>query len=244
VAPAAVLGLVLVVAVPGPVRGSAELYPWAFEATHHLVDDAAPDLQADGTWSIYLVGGRSTPPVFVGLRAGLEDQGVDTGVDAGAPGLGTDEPGAPAGQIVLMPSFLAGPGADWTAAATYEPGDRDDDAAAEVADQLAAFARDTRPELLPSLAGALPALLCPALAADPAGFGGDCPAAQEVLAAPNPVAELDPGLVALAYLVRFGEDTQVPVIEGPAPPADVLDEAARWWDDIPLTVWAHREPGA
>jgi hypothetical protein len=89
--------------------------------------------------------------------------------------------------------------------------------------------------MLDVFADTLPRLLCPGLASE--AFAGDCPAAEEVLAAENPLAEAPPGVVALVYLVQFGEDTSFPVLDGPRPPDAVLEAAARAWDDMPLSVY-------
>jgi hypothetical protein len=241
VALAALVVVVVAGAVPGPLREESEDYPWAFDATRTLVEQAAPHLAGDGQWSFALVGGRSTPTVFVGLKAGLEVEGVDTGLDAGAPGLGdTTDAAPPAGAVVVMPSFLPGP-EGWEAVARYEPDGRDVEAADAAADALVAFAEATDPEPLPTLAYGLTAFLCPGLAATPSGYDvAACPPAQEALAADEPLAEVDPGIVALVYLTEFGEFTQVPVIDGARPPQDLLDAAAATWDDIPLTVYAQR----
>jgi hypothetical protein len=237
------LGLVVVATtVPGPIRADSEDYPWAFDATEQLVDAAAPHLQAKGLWRFTFAGGRSTPTIFVGFKAGLDAEGVDTGLDAGAPGLGdVDDADTPAaGEVLLMPSFLAGPQEGWEAIARYEPAGRSEAAADAVAEELVAFARETQPTALPSLAYGITSFLCPELAAEPQGFDpAGCPEVQERASDANPLAELDPGVVALVYLAQFGEFTAVPLIEGARPPQDLLDEAARLWDDVPLTVYAH-----
>ena len=94
----------------------------------------------------------------------------------------------------------------------------------------------TNPQPLDAFAGSLPRILCPDLAVS--GFQGPCPEAEEALASDNPVAELSPGVVALVYLVQFGEDSQFPVIDGEKPPQELLDEAADSWDNLPLSVYA------
>lgn len=243
VMPAVVVVLAVVIAVPGPIDDAREDYPWGYAATQELIHEAAPHLQADSYWNFWLVGGRTTPAIFVGLKAGLETEGVDTGRNSRAPGLG--DPSGPdtriaAGDVLVMPSMLTPPGDDWTAVATYEPEGRSEAAADQSAQELLDFARETDPRPLDALVGGLPRILCPGLAASPSGYSLDaCPAAQEVLAADNPIAELTPAEVALVYLVQFGDITTLPVLEGPEPPAELLDRARASWDDVPLTVWRH-----
>jgi len=243
VVPALVVALAVIVAVPGPIDDSREDYPWGFAATKELIDESAPHLQSDSYWNFWLVGGRTTPAIFVGLKAGLEAEGVETGLNARAPGLGDrDGPDerTPAGDVLVMPTALTDPGDGWSVVATYEPPGRDDQAADQAAEELLAFARETRPVPLDALAGGLPRILCPGLAAAPSGFTLEaCPAAQEVLAAENPIAELSPAEVALIYLVQFGDITTLPLFDGPEPPAELLERARAGWDDVPLTIWAH-----
>ena len=242
-APAAVVALAVVVAVPGPIDDDREDYPWGFAATQELIDEAAPHLRSDSYWNFWLVGGRTTPAIFVGLKAGLEAEGVETGLNARAPGLGDPEgpdPRPPAGDVLVMPSALTPPGDGWAEVATYDPPDRDAAAADRAAEELLAFAQETRPVPLDALAGGLPRILCPGLAAEPSGYTLEaCPEAQAVLAADNPIAELSPAEVALVYLVQFGDITTLPLFDGPAPPDELLDRARTGWDDVPLTVWAH-----
>ena len=240
---ATVILLVVVVAVPGPIDDSREDYPWGFAATRELIDEAAPHLQSDSYWNFWLVGGRTTPAVFVGLKAGLEAEGVATGLNARAPGLGDPtgpDPRTPSGNVLVMPSMLPDPGDDWTAIATYDPPGRSDTEAARTAEALVDFARDTHPEPSDALAQGLPRILCPGLADEPSGYTLEaCPAAQEVLAADNPIAELPPAVVALVYLVQFGDITSLPLFDGAEPPSELLEAARESWDDVPLTVYVN-----
>ncbi len=239
---AVVLGS-LAIAVPGPIDASTESDRWAYAATRGLVDEAAPLLQADGRWRVWVIGGRTTPTVLVGFKAGLEAAGVDTGIDSRAPGLGAtldQEPPPLAGDVLFTVSGLRPPQGDWTVVGTYDPPDRSTAEADETARQLVDFARQTNPRPLEAFVQTVPRFMCPELA--PQGFQGDCPAAAEILATENPVAELPPAIVALVYLVQFGENSQFPVIDGPKPPQELLDAAAETWDDVPLTVYALR-PG-
>lgn len=245
-APVAIGALVIgavAVAVPGPIDASTEQYPWAYETTSTLVDQAAPRLESDGQWHAWVIGGRTIGTVVIGFKASLEAEGVYTGIDARAPGLrvNLDDAARPsAGHILVADSIIPSPGDEWQVIATYEPENRDEAEAAEVAGQLADFARETNPEPLDALVGTMPRLLCPELAST--GFQGECAAADELLASDNPVAELDPGVIALVYLVQFGEDTQFPVIDGEKPPEALLEAARRTWDDIPITVYALPAP--
>lgn len=244
--PVAVVAVVVgavAVAVPGPIDPGTEQYPFAFGATRELVEQTAPRLQGDGRWATWVVGGRTTPTILVGLKAGLEAAGIDTGVDAGAPAIGAPEGRDPAptvGDLLVTGTELPAPTDDWEVVATYEPEGRSAEAAEASAAALVAFARETNPVPLEAFTGSLPRILCPELAED--GFAGSCPEAEEILASDNPVAELPPAAVALVYLVQFGEDTQYPVIDGPRPPDALLDAAAASWDDLPLTVYAKRIP--
>lgn len=110
-----------------------------------------------------------------------------------------------------------------------------------MAAQLQEFARETRPRPLAVFTETVPTrIMCPELASQ--GFqGGECPEAERILASDNPVAELPPVAIALLYLIQFGDDTQFPIIDGPRPPDNLLTEAARVWDDMPLTVYALRD---
>lgn len=239
---AAVVVATVVVAVPGPIDASTEQYPFAFRATRTLVDQAAPRLQTSGRWGTWVVGGRTTPTIFVGFKAGLEAHGIDTGVDAGAPGLGQvdgRDPKPSAGNLLFTASELPAPTDDWEVVATYDPPGRSAAEAQRTADALVAFARETNPRPLDAFTQTVPRIMCPELAAQ--GFqGGTCPEADEILASDNPVAALPPAAVALVYLVQFGEDTQFPVIDGEEPPAALLEAAGAAWDDLPLTVYALR----
>ncbi|MCB1003596.1 MAG: hypothetical protein KDB35_05360 [Acidimicrobiales bacterium] len=239
--PALVGALVVVLvltAVPGPIDADTEQYPWASTATRQLVDASVPDLGADGQWQSWVIGGRTIDTVFIGYKAGLEAAGVYTGIDARAPGLRTDldAPSGPvAGSLLLQADAVRPPGGAWRRIAHYEPEGRDPTAATESAERLAEFARETNPRPLAAFEATLPRLLCPELAAS--GFQGECPEVEQVLASDNPVAELDPAVIALAYLVQFGDDTQFPIMDGPRPPEDVLEAAAESWDDVPISVY-------
>ncbi|MBL8776652.1 MAG: hypothetical protein JNK12_11985 [Acidimicrobiales bacterium] len=241
---AVVLGAVAM-AVPGPIDASTEQYPFAFEATRQLVDQTAPRIEGDGRWATWVVGGRTTPTILVGLKAGLEAAGIDTGVDAGAPAIGAEDGRDPAptvGNLLVIGSELPAPTDDWEVVATYEPEGRSAEEAASAAAALVEFAQETNPRPLPAFTGTLARLLCPEQADQ--GYSEECPEADAILASDNPVAELPPAAVALVYLVQFGEDTQYPVIDGPRPPDALLEAAAASWDDLPLSVYVKRIPPA
>lgn len=237
----ALAAMVIAVAVPGPIDAGTEQYPFAFRATRTLVDQAAPEMVSDGRWATWVIGGRTTPTIFVGFKAGLEANGIDTGVDAGAPGFGADDgrdPKPPAGTVIVTATELPAPTGDWQEVATYQPPNRSTEDARAVADELLAFAEETRPLPLGAFTNTVPRILCPELAAS--AFEGPCPAAEAVLASDNPVAALPAEAVALVYLVQFGDDTQFPVIDGSRPPDDLLDRAASLWDDLPLSAYVLR----
>jgi len=243
VAVGAVVVGALAVAIPGPIDASTEQYPFAFEATRQLVDQTAPRLEDDGRWATWVVGGRTTPTILVGLKAGLEAAGIDTGVDAGAPAIGAEDGRDPAptiGHLLVTATELPEPTDDWEVVATYEPEGRSTEEAVASADALVEFARETNPRPLEAFTATLARILCPEQADQ--GYTAPCPEADEVLASENPVAELPPAAVALVYLVQFGEDTQYPVIDGPRPPDELLEAAAASWDDLPLTVYVKRIP--
>jgi hypothetical protein len=225
------------VSVPGPIDDDIDPV-WAFDATRELVEQVEPHLESEGEWRPWLIGGRTTPTVFVGLTGGLGAEGIHLGVRTRAPGLGEPEGGIVrpmAGDLVLMPSFLPGPeGEGWRRIAAYEPTGRSEEEAAATADELLAFARATDPEVTEVFAESVPRLLCPELATE--SYQGDCPEADDVLAADNPLAELPAGVVALTYLVQFG-DTSVPILVGEQPPDELLEAAERTWEDIPLSVY-------
>ena len=248
VAAGAVLVGAVLVALPGPIDASTEQYPFAYRATRTMVDQAAPQLASpEGRWGALLVGGRTTATIFTGFKAGLEAAGVDTGIDARAPGLdeGVDDTPPPfVGDLLFMASDLPDPTGDWEVIATYEPPGRSAEEAERSAQALVDFARETEPRPLDAFVQTLPRILCPDAVVAAGGGPADCPAATQALAQDNPVANLPAPVVALAYLVQFGDDTQFPVLDGEKPPQELLDAAAASWDDIPLTAYALRRTGA
>lgn len=129
------------------------------------------------------------------VAASMRNEGVNIGVEGGAPGLGDPEDGSlgtSAGTIIVLPSFLPRP-SGWDAVATYEPDDRSSADADQVADELVGFARETEPVPLDTLAFSLPTLLCPELVVVPPDAApGTCPVAEGILAEDNPVAGLPP----------------------------------------------------
>jgi hypothetical protein len=128
------------------------------------------------------------------------------------------------------------PSDEWELVAQYDPEGWSEAEATRTAQALHDFASQTNPRPLDAFAGSLPRILCPDTAAG--GFQEPCPEAERVLASANPMAELSPGVVALVYLVQYGEDSQFPVIDGERPPQELLDDAAAHWDDLPLSVYA------
>lgn len=228
------------VAVPGPIDGATEPLPWGFFATETLVEQAEPHLtDIGGRWEFWTLGGRTTPAIFTGFKAGMGAAGIDTGIDARAPGMESrlGDPIPPlAGTVLFSPTVISPPGDEWELIAQYDPPGRSETDATRTAEALHDFAVQTNPQPLEAFSGALPRILCPDLAIS--GFQGPCPEAEQVLASENPVAELSPGVVALVYLVQYGQDSQFPVIDGEKPPQALLDDAAESWDNLPLSVYA------
>ncbi|MEL7209082.1 MAG: hypothetical protein AAGK32_12775, partial [Actinomycetota bacterium] len=209
VGPVAVASVVvgaLAVAVPGPIDADTEDLPASFEATRVLVEESVPALEdSEGLWATWVIGGRTTPTIFTGVKAGLGASGLDTGIDGRAIGLSNDLDSAlppPAGTLIVMPSEWPAPTGEWERVAEYVPADRSPEDAAEVAERLVEFAEETRPEPLPAFTAALVRIYCPELAEQ--SFVGSCPDAEAVAASDNP-GGAPPAVLAAVYLTQFGE---------------------------------------
>lgn len=236
-----VVALTAAVAVPGPLDPTLEDVPWAYGATKSLQAQALPSLAgADGRWAFRSVGPRSALVVMSGVAGAAEQAGIATSLRR-PPGLGPNrglEDLPPAGDVLVIASFLESPGSDWSLVGTYEPAGRDRARALASAEQLVDFARSTDPVPLDALIGSLPEVLCPAAALD----GADCPAATEVTRADDPLAALPPEVLAIVYLTSFDPDYPFPLLDGPAPPEDLLDDLRRYWSDVPLSVYVREAP--